>query len=122
MSGSDFTLVTNAGTAHNGYAEHTLRGIPPEVDNALRARARAARKSLNEAAIDALAKGAGLPSAPRKRCELGDIAGAWKADKASEAALADRDRVDQDLWRRGLLSTPIVTWISVRTSTKRSRS
>jgi hypothetical protein len=79
--------------------QYTLRGIPPAVDSALRDRARAARKSLNEAAIDALAEGAGLTAAPRKRRELGDIAGTWKSDKAVEAALADQDRVDEDLWR-----------------------
>jgi hypothetical protein len=79
--------------------QYTLRGIPPAVDNALRDRARAARKSLNEAAIDALTEGAGLTSVPRKRRELGDIAGTWKADKALEAALADQDQVDEDLWR-----------------------
>jgi hypothetical protein len=79
--------------------QYTLRGIPPAVDSALRDRARAARKSLNEAAIDALAEGAGLASVVRKRRELGDIAGTWKTDKAVEAALADQDRVDEDLWR-----------------------
>lgn len=79
--------------------QYTLRGIPPAVDDALRDRAKAAGKSLNEAAIDALAEGAGLTSVPRKRRELGDIAGTWKADKAVETALADQDRVDEDLWR-----------------------
>jgi hypothetical protein len=79
--------------------QYTLRGIPPAVDTALRDRARASRKSLNEAAIDALAEGAGLTSAPRKRRELGDIAGTWKTDKAVETALADQDRVDEGLWR-----------------------
>jgi hypothetical protein len=33
--------------------QYTIRGIPPKVNNALRARARAAGKSLNEAAITA---------------------------------------------------------------------
>lgn len=79
--------------------QYTLRGIPSAVDSALRDRARTAGKSLNEAAIEALAEGAGLTSVPRKRRELGDIVGTWKADKAVEAALADQDRVDEDLWR-----------------------
>jgi hypothetical protein len=79
--------------------QYTLRGIPPAVDSALRERARAAGKSLNEAAIEALAQGTGLTSGPRRRRELGDIAGTWKAEKAIEAALAAQDRVDEDLWR-----------------------
>lgn len=92
-------LVSHACTAYNLCMQYTLRGIPPAVDSALRDRARASRKSLNEAAIDALAEGAGLTSAPRKRRELGDIAGTWKAEKAVETALADQDRVDEGLWR-----------------------
>lgn len=80
--------------------QYTIRGVPPALDSALRARARAAGKSLNEAAVDALAEGAGIGTvAARKRRDLADIAGTWKADKAVESALADQDRVDEDLWR-----------------------
>jgi hypothetical protein len=79
--------------------QYTIRGIPPAVDNALRARARAAGKSLNEAAVDALAEGSGMAGTPRRRRDLGDIAGTWKAEKAVESALAAQDRVDADLWR-----------------------
>jgi hypothetical protein len=79
--------------------QYTIRGIPVIIDNALRDRARAAGKSLNEAAIDALAEGAGVTGGLRKRRDLGDIAGTWKADKAVESALAAQDGVDEDLWR-----------------------
>lgn len=80
--------------------QYTIRGIPAAVDHALRARARAAGKSLNEAAVDALAEGAGVGTVTaRKRRDLADIAGTWKADKALESALAEQDRVDEDLWR-----------------------
>jgi len=79
--------------------QYTIRGIPPSVDHALRARARATGKSLNEATVTALTEGAGVTGAPRKRRHLGDIAGTWKADKALESALAAQDRVDKALWR-----------------------
>ena len=79
--------------------QYTIRGIPPAVDHALRARARATGKSLNEATVTALAEGTGVTGAPRKRRHLGDIAGTWKADKALESALAAQDRVDKALWR-----------------------
>ena len=79
--------------------QYTIRGIPAAVDNAVRERARVAGKSLNEAAVDALTEGAGMAGAPRKRRDLGDIAGTWKADKALDAALGAQDRVDEDLWR-----------------------
>jgi len=79
--------------------QYTIRGIPAAVDDALRERARADGKSLNETAVDALAEGSGAVRTPRKRRDLDDIAGTWKADKALESALAAQDRVDQDLWR-----------------------
>jgi hypothetical protein len=79
--------------------QYTIRGIPPTVDQALRARARAAGKSLNQAAVAALAEGTGVSEGPRRRRDLGDIARTWRADKALASALAAQDRVDPDLWR-----------------------
>ncbi|MHB8264249.1 MAG: FitA-like ribbon-helix-helix domain-containing protein [Acidimicrobiales bacterium] len=40
--------------------QYTIRSIPPKVDRALRIRAHKTGKSLNEVAIEALAKGAGI--------------------------------------------------------------
>jgi len=77
--------------------QYTVRGVPPNVDAALRERARVADMSLNQAAIDAMAAGIGLTGAPRKRRDLKDIAGTWKVDKVSEAALVSQDQVDQSL-------------------------
>jgi hypothetical protein len=79
--------------------QYTIRRVPQAVDNAIRDRARATGKSLNEAVVDMLAAGAGLEGAPHKRRDLGDIAGTWKTDKAFDTALADQDRVDAELWR-----------------------
>ena len=79
--------------------QYTIRGIPPPVDRAIRERARMAGKSLNSAAVDALAEGAGVAGTQRKRRDLGDVARTWKTDKALESALAAQDRVDKDLWR-----------------------
>ncbi len=79
--------------------QYTIRRIPAAVDTALRERARSAGMSLNEAAVDALAEGSGMDGSRRKRRDLGDIAKTWKAEKAVAAALADQDRVDEDLWR-----------------------
>jgi hypothetical protein len=90
-------LSENACVAYTWCTQYTIRGIPPAVDGALRDRARAAGKSLNEAAVDALTEGSGMTGAPRKRRNLGDISGTWKVEKAVEAALAAQDRVDEDL-------------------------
>jgi len=79
--------------------QYTIRGIPPKVNNALRARARAAGKSLNEAAITALAEGSGVTGALRKRRSLADIAGTWKTDREIESVLNEQDRVDKAHWK-----------------------
>jgi hypothetical protein len=79
--------------------QYTLRGIPATVDRALRDRARRSGKSLNEAAIDALAEGVGVSGTRRKRRDLSDLTRSWSAEKAVEHALADQDRVDEDLWK-----------------------
>ncbi len=79
--------------------QYTIRGVPAAVDTALRQRARAKGKSLNETAVAALSEGAGFADAPRKRRDLGDIAGSWKADKATEDALEAQDQIDKGLWR-----------------------
>ena len=79
--------------------QYTIRGVPEAIDAALRERARATGRSLNEAAIDALADGVGVSGAVRRRRDLADIAGTWKPDKALEEALADQDRVDEELWK-----------------------
>ena len=80
--------------------QYTIRAIPVAVDQVLRERARTTGKSLNQAAVEALAEGAGVADTPRRRRrDLGDIAGTWKGDKALQAALAAQDRIDRALWR-----------------------
>jgi len=92
-------LAGLAGSAYTQCMQYTIRRIPHSVDNAIRERARRTGKSLNEAAVEALAEAAGVSAAPQKRRDLGDIAGTWRADKAVDAALADQDRMDPSLWR-----------------------
>ncbi len=66
--------------------QYTIRGIPSGVDAALRQRARASGKSLNEATIDALSEGSGVTGSPRKRRDLGDIVATWKSEKSVDDA------------------------------------
>ena len=79
--------------------QYTIRDVPAAVDEALREKARAEGKSLNETAIEALAEGSGVGPTTRKHRDLEDVAGTWRTDKAVEAALAAQDRVDKDVWR-----------------------
>jgi hypothetical protein len=79
--------------------QYTIRGIPPAIDEAVRERARADGKSLNEVAVEALADGLGLGDGDVARRDLSDVVGTWKKDAAAEAVLAAQDHVDPDLWK-----------------------
>jgi hypothetical protein len=77
--------------------QYTLRGIPANVDEALRGRASAESKSLNDAALEALAEGLGLGAEDVVRRDLSDIVGIWRKEAAVDAALAAQDQVDKAL-------------------------
>lgn len=79
--------------------QYTIRGIPESLDDAIRERARAEGKSLNEVAVEALTDGLGLGPTEIVRRDLSDVAGTWKPDAELEAALAAQHRVDPDLWK-----------------------
>jgi hypothetical protein len=79
--------------------QYTIRGVPEVLDAAIRERARAEGKSLNEVAVAALADGLGLGAADVVRRDLSDVAGTWVAEEAVDAVLAAQDQVDEDLWR-----------------------
>jgi hypothetical protein len=78
--------------------QYTLRNVSPQLDAVLRDEARRQGKSLNEAALLALERGAGIDSVPRRRRDLADIAGSWQEDPAFDSAIEAQDSVDPALW------------------------
>jgi hypothetical protein len=78
--------------------QYTLRNMPGTLDEALRRAARERGKSLNEVAIEALARGAGVTGDRSRHRDLGDIAGTWRNDPAFDSALAAQDSIDEDIW------------------------
>ena len=79
--------------------QYTLRNVPKPVDRALRNRARAEHRSLNEVAIDVLRRGLGLEPEPIKQRDLADIARTWARDPATDEALGEQRQIDPALWR-----------------------
>ncbi len=79
--------------------QYSIRKVPNSLDAALRRRAREEGKSLNEVAIEALARGTGVSGDRGRQRDVGDIAGTWRNDPAFDRALASQDTVDMDLWR-----------------------
>lgn len=92
-------LAWSVGNAYTGCMQYTLRGIPAALDEAIRSRASAEGKSLNEVAVEALAEGLGLGPEDIVRRDLSDIVGTWRKEAVVEAALAAQDRVDRALWK-----------------------
>jgi plasmid stability protein len=73
--------------------QYTIRNIPQSLDAALRKVAREQGKSLNEVAVQALAKGTGVTWERGRQRDLADIAGTWRKDAAFDSALASQDTV-----------------------------
>ena len=89
----------SACNAYNGCMQYTIRYVPDYLDTALRGSAREQGKSVNQVAIEALARGFGLGEPQLRQRDLNDIAGSWRKDPAFERALAAQDTVDEEMWR-----------------------
>lgn len=79
--------------------QYTLRKIPKLLDKTLRQQARKEGRSLNEIAIEALARGAGVQGEIAKNHDLDFAIGTWVDDPEFEKAVADQRRVDPELWK-----------------------
>ena len=79
--------------------QYTIRRVPNLVDVALRRRAQEQGRSLNQVALEALARGAGVSGERGPQRDLRDVAGTWRNDRAFDRALAAQDTVDEEMWR-----------------------
>ncbi len=79
--------------------QYTLRNIPELIDRILRRRAREQGASLNEVALEALARGAGVAEEAVRQRTLRDLAGAWEEDAPFDDALRAQRLVDEEHWR-----------------------
>lgn len=89
-------------SAYSAYIycmQYTLRKIPAVLDRILRRQAREKGASLNEVAIEAMARGAGVTEARVPRRSLRDLAGSWQDDPAFDDAIREHDSIDESLWR-----------------------
>lgn len=79
--------------------QYTIRNVSACLDDALRKAAREQGKSLNEVALETLARGAGITEDRSRQRDVGDIAGTWRKDAAFESALAAQDTIDEEMWK-----------------------
>jgi hypothetical protein len=78
--------------------QYTIRGVPQEVDQALRQRARERRVSLNRLLIEELARASGESDSRRFR-SLKGLAGCWKEDPEFDRALDEQRRIERKIWQ-----------------------
>ena len=78
--------------------QYTVRSIPPDVDRAIKARARQLGKSVNQVVIEAMAQCLGLPV---RRRNLRNMAGEWSREEARafDKFLSSVRQVDEELWK-----------------------
>lgn len=89
----------NAYIEYNKCMQYTIRNIPDYLDATLRDVARREDKSLNEVAVAALVRGAGLAERERVKRDLSDIAGTWQEDPAFDSAIQEQRKIDEAIWR-----------------------
>lgn len=82
----------------NQARQYTIRNIPPALDRQLKECARREGKSLNEAVVETLCRGAGVAGQPIQHADLDDVIGTWVDDPQFDAAIAAQDQIDPHLW------------------------
>lgn len=98
----DAVLTFSAITAHPACMQYALRNIPAFLGRILRRLARQRDTSLDEVALEALARGAGATEERVVRRKLRDLAGAWADDPEFEVAIREQCR---SRWQKARLSS-----------------
>lgn len=76
--------------------QYTIRGVPQELDRALRRKAVQRRQSLNQVVLDELAE---ATAGRKKRADFTDLVGRWVPDPAFDEIIASQRQIDPDKWK-----------------------
>jgi hypothetical protein len=78
--------------------QYTIRNVSAALDKALKSRAKRLGKSLNEIALEALARSVGEPVRHRN---LRDMPGSWSPAEARalDRFLKNHRKIDEELWK-----------------------
>jgi len=77
-------------------AQYTIRGVPSEVDRALRQKAARRKLSLNQIILEELTQatiGGG------RKADFSDVTGGWIPDPAFDEIVAAQRQIDWDRWK-----------------------
>ena len=76
--------------------QYTVRGVPPEVDAALRRRARERGLSLNQVILEELSL---VTVGAAVRADFSDLVGKWTADPEFDRVIRSQRRIDAEKWK-----------------------
>lgn len=76
--------------------QYTVRGVPNEVDAALRRTAARSGKSLNQVILDELTHAA---AGKTVYADFSDLVGRWTPDEAFDETIASQRQIDWDKWK-----------------------
>lgn len=76
--------------------QYTIRGIPAEVDRALRRKAAHRKLSLNQLVVEELTA---ATTGARQRADFHDLAGQWTPDPGFDDIISAQRQIDPDKWR-----------------------
>ncbi len=77
-------------------AQYTIRGIPPEVDQALRKKAAQLKQSLNQVVVNELTR---ATVGHLRRSDFSDLVGQWTPDPGFDEVIASQRQIDWDKWK-----------------------
>ena len=81
--------------AASSEIQYTVRGVPPELDRALRRKAALRRKSLNQIILEELAAGSAVGI---RRADFSDVVGKWTPDPVFDETIRSQRRGDWAKW------------------------
>ena len=76
--------------------QYTIRGVPADVDRALRQKALHRKASLNEVVVEELVA---ATTGQRVRADFSDIVGRWTSDPGFDEIVAAQRQIDWEKWK-----------------------
>jgi len=76
--------------------QYTIRGVPADVDRALRQKALHRRASLNEVVVEELVA---ATTGQRVRADFSDLVGRWTPDPGFDEIMAAQRQIDWEKWK-----------------------
>jgi hypothetical protein len=78
------------------HVQYTIRGVPEEVDRALRKKAAQLKISLNQMVVNELTSA--TIGSPRK-ADFSDLVGQWAPDREFDEVIASQRQIDWEKWK-----------------------